>query len=141
MNTACTGRGPCRGLLTHAVSSVPARPALCAVDALHVEVVQRAPPRAVPAGLAVFKDGTAWKIPQQKNVRLGTYGFWGAWGAQSVERPASAQVTILQFVSSSPASGSAPTAQSLESASDSVPRSLSLCPSPACTLSPSLSQK
>ena len=50
----------------------------------------------------------------------------GARGAQSVERPTSAQVTVSQFVSSSPASGSVPTARSPEPASDSVPPSLSL---------------
>ena len=44
----------------------------------------------------------------------------GAWVAQSVERPASAQVMISQFVGSSPASGSVLMAQSLEPASDSV---------------------
>lgn len=47
-----------QGLLTHAVSSVPAGPAFSTVDPLHVEVVQGAPPRAVSAGLAVFKNGT-----------------------------------------------------------------------------------
>ena len=57
----------------------------------------------------------------------------GAWVAQSVKRPTSAQVTISQFVSSSPASGSVLTAQSLEPASDSV--SLSLCPFPAHAVS------
>ncbi|XP_053755436.1 solute carrier family 25 member 45 isoform X1 [Panthera pardus] len=57
----------------------------------------------------------------------------GAWVAQSVKRPTSAQVTILQFVSSSPGSGSVLTAQSLEPALDSV--SLSLCSSPAHALS------
>ena len=46
--------------------------------------------------------------------------------AQSVKRPASAGVMILQFVSSSPMSGSVLTAQSLESASDSVSPPLSL---------------
>ena len=51
--------------------------------------------------------------------------FWGAWVAQSVERPTSAQVMISHSVSSSPASGSGLTAQSLESASDSVSPSLS----------------
>ena len=45
--------------------------------------------------------------------------------AQSVERLTSAQVTISQFVGSSPASGSVLTAQSLESATDSVSPSLS----------------
>ena len=53
--------------------------------------------------------------------------------AQSVKRPTLAQVTIWQFVSSSPAWGSVLTAQSLEPASDSV--SPSLCPFPACALS------
>ena len=44
--------------------------------------------------------------------------------AQLVERPTSAQVMISQLVSSSPASGSVPTAWSLEPASDSVSPSL-----------------
>ena len=47
--------------------------------------------------------------------------------AQSVERPTSAHVMISRSVSSSPASGSVLTAQSLEPVSDSV--SLSLWPS------------
>ena len=50
----------------------------------------------------------------------------GAWEAQSVKRPTSAQVMISRFVSSSPASGSVLTARSLEPASDSVSPSLSL---------------
>ena len=66
------------------------------------------------------------------------YG-WGAWGAQSVKRPTSAQVMISQFLGSSPASGSALTAWSLEPASNSV--SFSLCPSPAHPLSLSLKNK
>ena len=45
--------------------------------------------------------------------------------AQSVGRPASAQVMISQFVGLSPALGSVLTAQSLEPASDSVSPSLS----------------
>lgn len=49
----CTG-----GLLTHAVSSVPACPALFAVESLHVEVIQSSAPGAIAAALAVFKDGT-----------------------------------------------------------------------------------
>ena len=53
-------------------------------------------------------------------------GMWGAWVAQSVKRPTSAQVMISQSVSSNPTSGSVLTAQSLEPASDSV--SLLLCP-------------
>ena len=48
--------------------------------------------------------------------------------AQSVKRPTSTQVMISQFVSSSPASGSVLTAQSLEPASDSVSPSLSAPP-------------
>ena len=59
--------------------------------------------------------------------------------AQSVERPASAQVMISQFVSSSPVSGSVLTAQSLEPVSDSVSPSPSV--PPKICLSPSLSLK
>ena len=50
---------------------------------------------------------------------------WGAWVAQSVGCPTSAQVMISWFVSSSPASGPVLTAQSLEPALDSVSPSLS----------------
>ena len=64
--------------------------------------------------------------------------LWGDWVARSVERPTSAQVMISQFVSSSPASGSVLTAQSLESASDSVSPSLSV--PPLLTLCLSLSE-
>ena len=49
----------------------------------------------------------------------------GAWVAQSVKRPTSAQVTISLSVSLSPASGSVLTAQNLEPVSDSVSPSLS----------------
>ena len=66
------------------------------------------------------------------------YIGWGAWVAQSVERPTSAQVMISRSVSSSPASGSVLTAQSLEPASDSVSPSLAL-PLPRSALSVSLS--
>ena len=52
----------------------------------------------------------------------------GAWGAQWLQRPTSAQVMISRFVSSSPASGSVLTARSLEPASDSVSPSLSTPP-------------
>ena len=48
--------------------------------------------------------------------------------AQSVKRPASAQVMISQLVGSSPTSGSELTAQSLEPALDSVFPSLSAPP-------------
>ena len=59
---------------------------------------------------------------REKN-KLVCYG--GAWVAQSVEHPTSAQVMISRFVSSSPMSGSVLTAQSLEPAPDSVSSSLS----------------
>ena len=48
----------------------------------------------------------------------------GAWVAQSVKRPTSAQVMISRSVSSSPASGSGLMAQSLEPVSDPVSPSL-----------------
>ena len=50
----------------------------------------------------------------------------GASVAQLVELPTLAQVMILRFVSLRPASGSVPTAQSLEPASDSLSPSLSV---------------
>ena len=59
--------------------------------------------------------------------------------AQSVKRPTSAQVTISQSVSSSPASGSGLMARSLEPVSDSVSPSLSA--PPPFMLCLSLSQK
>ena len=52
----------------------------------------------------------------------------GAWVAQSVKHPTSAQVVISQLVGSSPVSGSMLTAQSLEPALDSVSPSLSAPP-------------
>ena len=61
--------------------------------------------------------------------------------AQSVKHPTSAQVMISQFVGSSPASGSVPTAQGLEPASDPVSPSLSASPSLTLCLSLSLSLK
>ena len=64
---------------------------------------------------------------------------WGAWVAQSVERPTLAQVMISQYQGSSPVSGSVLTAQSLEPASDSVSPSLSA--PPLLMLCLSLSQK
>ena len=64
---------------------------------------------------------------------------WGAWVAQLVERPTSAQVMISRSVGSSPALGSVLTAQSLEPVSDSVSPSLS--DPPPFMLYLSLSQK
>ena len=52
----------------------------------------------------------------------------GAWVAQSVKQPTSAQVMISRSVSSRPASGSVLTAQRVEPVSDSV--SPSLCDPP-----------
>ena len=52
----------------------------------------------------------------------------GAWVAQSIEHPTSAQVIISHLMSLSPMLGSVLTAQSLESASDSVFPSLSAPP-------------
>ena len=72
-------------------------------------------------------------------VRLNSNHSQGSWVAQSVKRPTLAQVMISQSISSSPASGSVLTAQSLEPASDSV--SPSLCPSSTHALSLSASQK
>ena len=63
----------------------------------------------------------------------------GAWVAQSVERPAPAQVVISRSVSSSPASGSVLTGQSPEPASSSI--SPSLCPFLSHALPVSFSQK
>ena len=65
----------------------------------------------------------------------------GAWVAQWVKGPTSTQVMISQFVTSSPASGSVLTAQSLEPASDSVSPSLSLPFPHLFSLSLSLSLK
>ena len=61
--------------------------------------------------------------------------YWGAWGAQSIERLTSAQVMISQFMGSSPASGSLLTARSLEPASGSGSPSLSAPPLLALCLS------
>ena len=65
----------------------------------------------------------------------------GAWVAQSVKRPTSAQVTISRSVSSSPASGSGLTARSLEPASYSVSPSLSAPLPRSCSVSLCLKKK
>ena len=64
----------------------------------------------------------------------------GTWVSQSAKRPTSAQVMISRFVSSSPASGSVLTAQSLEPASDSVSLFLSLSAPPLLALCLSVPQ-
>ena len=61
--------------------------------------------------------------------------FGGTWVAQSAKRLTSAQIMISPSVSSSPASGSMLTAQSLEPAVDSVSPSLSSLPLLTCSLS------
>ena len=66
---------------------------------------------------------------------------WGNWVAQSVERPTSALVMISRSMSSSPASGSVLTAQSLEPASDSVSPNLSAPPLLMLSLSLSVKNK
>ena len=66
-------------------------------------------------------------------------GRWGAWVAQSVKCPTSAQVMISWSMGLSPTSGSVLTAQSLEPASDSLSPSLS--DPPPFMLCHSLSQK
>ena len=64
---------------------------------------------------------------------MGSKAKWrGVWVVQSVKCSTSAQVMISGFMGSSPSLASVLTAQSLESALDSV--SLSLCPSPARAL-------
>ena len=73
------------------------------------------------------------------NHELKINGMGGAWVAQWVKRPTSAQVMISQVVGSSPTSGSVLIAQSLEPASESVSPSLSALPQ--LTLSPSLKNK
>ena len=63
----------------------------------------------------------------------------GAWVAQWVERPTSAQVMMSRSVGSSPASGSVLTARTLEPALDSVSLPLSASPLLVLCLSVSLS--
>ena len=62
-------------------------------------------------------------------ILFGNTLLWGAWVAQLVKRPTSAQVMNSRFMSSSPALGSVLTAQNLEPALDSVSLSLSAPPS------------
>ena len=67
--------------------------------------------------------------------------LWSAWVAQSVKRLTLAQVTISQFMGSSPASGSVLTARSLEPVPDSVSPFLSVPPPLMLCLSLSLKNK
>ena len=52
----------------------------------------------------------------RREYRSNKNAFWGTWVAQLVKHLTSAQAMISRFVSSSPASGSVLTAQSLEPA-------------------------
>ena len=92
------------------------------------------------------KDKGPWATPQSyfnnnKKDEIKKGNTRSAWVAQSVEQPTSAQVMISQLVSSSPASGSVLTAQSLEPASDSVSPSLSAPPLRVLYFSQSLKNK
>ena len=80
-----------------------------------------------------------WGKGPAEGALVKTGCHWGAWVAQPVEHPASAQVMISRFVSSSPTSGSVLTARSPEPALDSVSPSLSA--PPPLMLCLSLSQK
>ena len=86
-----------------------------------------------------FADGLDTGCERKRRIKNDTTG--GAWVAQLIKRRTSAQVVILQFVSSSPASGSVLIAQSLEPASDSVSPSLSAPPLLTLCLSVSLNNK
>ena len=77
-----------------------------------------------PNSVLTFKGEKAPLALKFKSLK----NCWGTWVAQSMECPTSAQVMISRPVSSSPASGSVLTAQSLEPASDSVSPSLSAPP-------------
>ena len=68
-------------------------------------------------GNALQKDGQQLENAEERHLR-------GAWVAQSVERPTSAQVMILRLVSSGPASGSVPPSLSAPTHSLSVSVSL-----------------
>ena len=85
--------------------------------------------------LETVKMAQPWILHSTANGAIG----WSARVAQSVKPPTPARVMISRSVSSSPASGSVLTAQSLEPASDSVSPSLSSPPLLALCLS--LSQK
>ena len=73
------------------------------------------------------EDTVRWSFQERESGCRQKTGLGGAWAAQSVERPTSAQVMISRLVGWSPASGSGLTARSLEPASDAV--SPSLCSS------------
>ena len=127
----CTGARICPGMASpegHPATTVKRKWAR--VPALTVGLRGGAPLRptdcspviVLPKLLPRKAVGTEWAF----SFRI--FGLGGAWVAQSVERPTSAQVVISRFMSLRPASGSVLTAQSLEPASHSVSPSLSAPP-------------
>ena len=70
----------------------------------------------------------------QAHLTVSLAESWGAWVAQLVKHPTSAQVMILRFLGTGPASGSVLAAKSLLWILCAT-LYLSLCPSPACALS------
>ena len=124
-------------MISRFMSSSPASGSVPTAQSLEPASDSVSPSLCVPPMLAVCLSVCLSKINKD----------WGAWVAQSVKRPTSAQVVIPRFASPSPAPGSVLTAQSLEPASDSVSPSLSapplliLCLSVSLSLSLSLSQK
>ena len=88
-------------------------------------------------------DSFTFKLSDSLLMRpnIKTHHRRGAWVARSVKRPTSVQVMISWFVSSSPASGSVLTAQSLEPVSDSVSPSLSPTLPRSCSVSLCLKNK
>ena len=75
--------------------------------------------------LKILESESVGKSPENLLLKIPNTG---AWVAQSVEHPTSAQVMISWLVSLSPTLGSVLTAQSLEPAFDSVSPSLSAPP-------------
>ena len=84
------------------------------------------------SALGLTLDGSRVAICAEKRSHLKSGAGWGAWVVQSVKRSTLAQVTISRFVSSSPELGSD---SSEPGARFGFCVSLSLRPSPACTLS------
>ena len=92
-------------------------------SALRYKVVSASDDFAQPE--ANVRVRSTFKVGEAKlQVRCVKRVFGGAWVAQWVKRPTSAQVMISRSAGSSPASGSVLTAQSLEPVSDSVSPSL-----------------
>ena len=108
-------------------------PGSCSVKRTEDNARLLGPPQALELGKQQGTAPGAEPPPHKRPLQ------WGAWVAQSVEHPTSAQVMISWSVGSSPALGSVLTAQSLEPASDSAAPSLSAPPPLMLCLSLSLS--